>query len=172
MQYTQNRYTDEHIETVFDNYESQQRVDGFMFDLQMWDIAEQIEYDRQRTLSYPDTDVFILCFAVNDKNSMKSAEKKWYSEIRKYNKHSPVILVGLKSDLRNPSYQNPNFVTLDDATDMLHNLNLYSYVECSSRNNTNIIAVFETAVHAYLYYEQHADAAKATQKMKGCCTIL
>lgn len=37
-----------------------------MVELSLWDTAGQEEYDRLRPLSYPDTDVILLCFAIDE----------------------------------------------------------------------------------------------------------
>lgn len=39
-------------------------VDGRPISLGLWDTAGQEDYDRLRPLSYPQTDVFLICFSV------------------------------------------------------------------------------------------------------------
>ena len=39
-------------------------VDGVAVSLGLWDTAGQEDYDRLRPLSYPQTDVFLICFSV------------------------------------------------------------------------------------------------------------
>jgi len=46
-------------------------------------MVGQEEFDRLRTLSYADTHVIMLCFAVDSRDSLENVEEKWYDEIAK-----------------------------------------------------------------------------------------
>lgn len=62
--------------------------------------AGQEDYDRLRPLSYPQTDVFLICFAVNSPTSLQNIRSKWWPEVQHYCPNTPVVLLGMKSDLR------------------------------------------------------------------------
>ena len=53
-----------------------------------------------RPLSYPNCDIFLLCFSLVEKASLNNVYTKWCPELRRYARRVPIILVGLKSDLR------------------------------------------------------------------------
>ena len=46
------------------------------YQVELWDTAGQEEYDRLRPLSYPDSDVIIICFSVNYPTSLSNIEDK------------------------------------------------------------------------------------------------
>jgi Ras homolog gene family, member A len=103
------------VPTVFENYLTNtiHEPTGKIVELALWDTAGQEEYDRLRPLSYPETDVILICFAIDSHASLENVTDKvlplvgaslillqWYPEVRHFCPNTPVLLVGLKSDLR------------------------------------------------------------------------
>lgn len=52
--YTDHRFSEEHVPTVFDNMAINLKVDNKLYNLILWDTAGQEEFERLRPLSYPD----------------------------------------------------------------------------------------------------------------------
>lgn len=63
-------------------------------------LAGQEDYDRLRPLSYPQTDVFLVGFAVNSPTSFENVRSKWVPELQHHCPGTPFLLVGMKGDLR------------------------------------------------------------------------
>ena len=100
MSYVNNAFPSDYLPTIFDNYAAPVVVDGRPVNLGLWDTAGQEEYDRLRPLSYPSTDVFILCYSTISPASYSNVLQKWYPELKHHAPDTPIILVGTKTDLR------------------------------------------------------------------------
>ncbi|CAK7568108.1 MAG: Rho GTPase [Sporothrix epigloea] len=86
--------------TVFENYVHDIFVDNVHIELSLWDTAGQEEFDRLRSLSYDDTDLIMLCYSVDSKDSLENVESKWVGEITDNCPGVKLVLVALKCDLR------------------------------------------------------------------------
>jgi small GTP-binding protein len=67
-----------YVPTVFENYITQttHNPTGKAVELALWDTAGQEEYDRLRPLSYPETDLLFVCFAIDCPNSLENVMDK------------------------------------------------------------------------------------------------
>ncbi|EFX02112.1 protein rho3 [Grosmannia clavigera kw1407] len=86
--------------TVFENYVHDIFVDNVHIELSLWDTAGQEEFDRLRSLSYDDTDLIMLCYSVDSRDSLENVESKWVGEIADNCPGVKLVLVALKCDLR------------------------------------------------------------------------
>ena len=104
ISYTTDSFPTEYVPTVFDNYQANVMVDGRPISVGLWDTAGQEDYDRLRPLSYPNTDVFIVCYSIISPTSLENVGNKWIPEIRHHCPCAPFLLVGTKSDLRKDAH--------------------------------------------------------------------
>lgn len=67
-----------YVPTVFENYITHKthEASGKTVELALWDTAGQEEYDRLRPLSYPETDVLFVCFAIDSPHSLENVLDK------------------------------------------------------------------------------------------------
>uniref|UniRef100_A0A914VJ08 Uncharacterized protein n=1 Tax=Plectus sambesii TaxID=2011161 RepID=A0A914VJ08_9BILA len=78
--FSKDQFPDVYVPTVFENYVADIEVDGKQVELALWDTAGQEDYDRLRPLSYPDTDVILMCFSIDSPDSLENIPEKWTPE--------------------------------------------------------------------------------------------
>ncbi|XP_064208867.1 ras homolog family member Gb [Anguilla rostrata] len=167
ISYTTNAFPKEYIPTVFDNYSAQVTVDNRVVSLNLWDTAGQEEYDRLRTLSYPQTNVFIICFSVASPPSYENVKHKWHPEVTHHCPSVPILLVGTKKDLRaDPEVlkklkeQNQTAVTQQQGAALARQIHALKYLECSALNQEGVKEVFAEAMRAFLNPQAPASGKK------------
>ena len=72
--YINDTFPEEHVPTVLDCYRTEVSIDNKALTIHIWDSAGQDDYSRLRPLGYADADVFLLCYAVSDRDSFKNIE--------------------------------------------------------------------------------------------------
>ncbi|KAI9679006.1 MAG: Rho GTPase [Bathelium mastoideum] len=152
--YSQGYFPEKYVPTVFENYitHTTERRTGKTVELALWDTAGQEEYDRLRPLSYPETDLLFVCFAIDCPNSLENVMDKWYPEVLHFCPTTPMILLGLKSDLRHKrtciellKTQGLTPVTPQQGEAVAKKMGA-AYMECSSKEMNGVHEIFETAV--------------------------
>ncbi|KAI9761458.1 MAG: Rho GTPase [Candelina submexicana] len=154
ISYSQGYFPEKYVPTVFENYITHtiHPPTGKTVELALWDTAGQEEYDRLRPLSYPETDLLFVCFAIDCPNSLENVMDKWYPEVLHFCPTAPLILVGLKSDLRTKrtcidllKTQGLTPVTPEQGRAVAGRMGA-TYMECSSKEMTGVDDIFESAV--------------------------
>jgi len=168
--FSKDQFPEVYVPTVFENYVADIEVDGKQVELALWDTAGQEDYDRLRPLSYPDTDVILMCFSIDSPDSLENIPEKWTPEVKHFCPNVPIILVGNKKDLRNDEgtkwelqKQKQEPVKKEDAEEMAQKINAFAYLECSAKSKEGVREVFETATRA---------ALQTKKKKKGKCALL
>uniref|UniRef100_A0A0D9Y5K7 Uncharacterized protein n=1 Tax=Oryza glumipatula TaxID=40148 RepID=A0A0D9Y5K7_9ORYZ len=155
----------DYIPTVFDNFSANVSVDGSVVNLGLWDTAGQEDYSRLRPLSYRGADVFILSFSLISRASYENVQKKWMPELRRFAPGVPVVLVGTKLDLREDraylaDHPASSIITMEQGEELRKLIGAVAYIECSSKTQRNIKAVFDTAIKVVLQPPRHKDVTR------------
>jgi small GTP-binding protein len=158
ISYANNRFPEDYIPTVFDNYVVNLTAGTETIELGLWDTAGQEEYDRLRPLSYANANVFLICFAVVNSISFENITSKWFPEVMHFCPNVPLVLVGTKVDLRKDdsvveklkaSGQQP--ITTAQGGELAKKIKAFKYIECSARTQENLKTVFDEAIKAAFF---------------------
>ncbi|CAO2651519.1 Nn.00g040890.m01.CDS01 [Neocucurbitaria sp. VM-36] len=192
ISYTTNKFPSEYVPTVFDNYavtvmtsEREQlaqqqltpsRIGDEPYTLGLFDTAGQEDYDRLRPLSYPQTDVFLVCFSVTSPASFENVREKWFPEVHHHCPGVPCLIVGTQVDLREDTQVKDKLakqrmapVKREDGERMARELGAVKYVECSALTQYKLKDVFDEAIVAAL--EPPATRKEGERKKRGKCAI-
>lgn len=132
------------------------RIGDEPYTLGLFDTAGQEDYDRLRPLSYPQTDVFLVCFSVTSPASFENVREKWFPEVHHHCPGVPCLIVGTQVDLRDDpgvkdklSKQKMQPVRKEDGERMAKELGAVKYVECSALTQYKLKDVFDEVSHLF-----------------------
>ncbi|KAL7674268.1 hypothetical protein ACOME3_000547 [Neoechinorhynchus agilis] len=179
MSYSSDAFPGEYVPTVFDNYSANlMHNKQSIFCLSLWDTAGQEDYDRLRPLSYPQTDVFLLCFSLTNVASFTNITMKWLPEIKRYCPKTPFILVGTKVDLRDSDRttnrrETGKIITREQGQNLAKKICAHAYIECSALTKQNLRLVFDVAIDCTTNqnYRKKSGQWKGSRRSSsvGCC---
>lgn len=165
--FSKGTFPEVYVPTVFENYVADVEVDGKHVELALWDTAGQEDYDRLRPLSYPDSHVILICFAIDSPDSLDNVQEKWISEVLHFCVNLPIILVATKKDLRYDQKtieelrrvsQRP--VSPEEGEAVARKIGAFKYLECSAKTGEGVREVFETATRAAMLKHKPTAAKK------------
>jgi len=161
ISYANNRFPEDYIPTVFDNYVVNLTAGDRNIELGLWDTAGQEEYDRLRPLSYANANVFLICFSLVNPVSFENVSAKWYPEVMHFCPEVPQILVGTKLDARSDQglleklkSQGQKPVTTEQGQELARKIKAVKYMECSAKTSEGLKAVFDEAIKAVLFQKR------------------
>eukprot|EP01097_Dermamoeba_algensis_P008178 TRINITY_DN5334_c0_g1_i1.p1 TRINITY_DN5334_c0_g1~~TRINITY_DN5334_c0_g1_i1.p1 ORF type:complete len:198 (-),score=40.87 TRINITY_DN5334_c0_g1_i1:242-835(-) len=175
--YTQQKFPEDYIPTVFDNYEALINFEGKEVKFSLWDTAGQEGYARIRTLSYPRTDIFLLCYSVVNPTSFVNVKDRWCRELQHLCPTTPIILVGTQIDLRNneaklKELKNDGIMPLtqSDGQSKATEIKALKYLECSALTRDGLKQVFDEALTTVMHHR--AAVASGAVKKNPFCLLL
>jgi Ras-related C3 botulinum toxin substrate 1 len=177
ISYTSNSFPQEYVPTVFDNYTCNIMVEGKTISLGLWDTAGQEDYDRLRPLSYPQTDVFLVCFSIINPTSFANIKTKWVPEVRHHCPNTKMILVGTKLDLRDSreaidKIKEQGFagaITTQEGQNLAKEIGAVQYMECSALTQKGLKQVFDQAIKSVI---RPSVQRRPAPKKEASCTLL
>lgn len=131
-----------YIPTLFNNFSKVVSVGDKRYNVTLWDTTGNEEYSMLRSLSFQETDVFLICYAVNNILSFHNT-RKWIEELSGYD--VPMVLCGTKCDV-----VDGNIVDRNLPKALSREYGLHGYIECSAVEFVNVKKVFDTVIEAAL----------------------
>ncbi|CAG7659095.1 unnamed protein product [Allacma fusca] len=128
----------------------------------LWDTAGDEDWDRVRSMLYPEKDVILLCFSIDDPTSFQNIREKWYREVQFHCPNIPKILVGTKLDLREDkatveklraAKEEP--IPYSKGVSLAEQIGAVKYLECSALTQQGVECVFLQAIVAALNHRAH-----------------
>ncbi|KAK1333098.1 hypothetical protein QTO34_006633, partial [Cnephaeus nilssonii] len=136
------------------------------------------DYDRLRPLSYPMTDVFLICFSVVNPASFQNVKEEWVPELKEYAPNVPFLLIGTQIDLRddpktlarlNDMKEKP--ICVEQGQKLAKEIGACCYVECSALTQKGLKTVFDEAIIAILTPKKHTVKKRIGSRCINCCLI-
>ncbi|XP_023559257.1 transforming protein RhoA-like isoform X2 [Octodon degus] len=149
--FSKDQFPEVYVPTVFENYVE--------------------DYDRLRPLSYPDTNVILMCFFIDSPDSLKNIPEKWTPEVKCFCPNVHIILVGNMKDLQKDEHtrwelakvkQEP--VKPEEDRDRTNRIGTFGYMDYSVKTKDGVREVLEVAMRAALQ-------ARCGKKKSGCLVL-
>ncbi len=146
--FVKHEFPEKYIPMTFENHISEIEVDGKVVELALWDTTGSENFERLRPLTYPDTDVILMCFSVSCQDSLENIPLKWLPEVKHYCPGVPFLLVGTNRDLRT----NTDVVCVHpmEGKLMATKIGAVIYMECSAKLQEGVREIFVSAAQASL----------------------
>lgn len=142
--------------------------------------------NRYLCLPADDTDLIMLCYSVDSKDSLENVESKWVGEIADNCPGVKLVLVALKCDLREsgddddeddtandsarpdgavggPREKKP-MINYDQGLEVARRINAMRYLECSAMRNRGVNEAFTEAARVALSVKKEREDSK-------CCVM-
>ncbi|KAI1438251.1 P-loop containing nucleoside triphosphate hydrolase protein [Xylaria sp. CBS 124048] len=153
LRFHRDTFSSSYTPTQYDLFHKVVKVDGQDIDVELWDTSGNLALEQLSRLNYLAWDCVFLCFSVSSPRSFNSARNRWIHHIRRHTRGAPLILVGMKTDLRvGASLWSPLYPDLDTritATEgvmVAEAIGATKYVECSAKTCQGINGVIEDGV--------------------------
>ena len=160
MSYLYNIFSDGCLPTLYDILSKNVTVEDREINLLLCDTSGQDDLVRIREFLYQGgVGVVIICFDLCRRPSLKNVKCTWYPEVSKFLPGVPIVLVGMKLDLR----ESMNMITEErwkigsgpvttvEGMALAKEIKASDYFECSARTSVGLNEVFYQAIHAVLH---------------------
>ncbi|PSR97317.1 hypothetical protein BD289DRAFT_480168 [Coniella lustricola] len=158
-------------------------VDDFRAKLDIWDVSSQCETtcafeNSVRPLMLSAFDAIVVCYDIGSNRSLVAALEKWKVVASRHCPGTPVVLVGLKDDLRSewPTLR-LNFlphertaIARGQGEQIAARMQASSYFECSARTGDGVVDFFHAMIR-FSKQQQDAQRHEAVRQASTSCKV-
>ncbi|CAH0562354.1 unnamed protein product [Brassicogethes aeneus] len=159
ISFTKNDFNEDYVPTIYEIQSKEIKVGDKDCFLRLWDTAGEEDYDRLRPLSYPGTDLILMCYNIENPDSLVNVYMKWAPEVKHFLPNKPIILVGNKLDLRSDPEVITSLlkhgkkpVTNKEGYKVAKKIGAINFYECSAKTMFNVREIFNYAAE-YLMFQ-------------------
>ncbi|KAK3093109.1 hypothetical protein FSP39_011162 [Pinctada imbricata] len=140
------KFSHQYIATTSETHNGCVRYEGEKYNVEITDLAGEREEGVFSNDQFRNTDVFIVCYSVNDRESFDGIRSFWIPELCKQRNKPKIVLVGLQSDGRLKENAMENHVSYMEGLLLQHEIKAIDFVESSAFLGSNINCIFESVV--------------------------
>ncbi|KAJ8309509.1 hypothetical protein KUTeg_014383 [Tegillarca granosa] len=156
---------EDYVATVFENYAGNVAVAGEKYTISIFDSAGQHDYASLRAFTYKDSEVFVLCYSVIDRESFNSIKSFWVPELKEFvGRKRPILLVGTQTDCRY-LHEDGKTVSKKEGEELAKDIGAEGYFESASFTSEGVRPVFDKVVLSALKYRKKK--SKILQRIFG-----
>ena len=104
-------------------------------------------------MSYPNTNILIICFSIDSRSSFSNITQRWLPEVKHFCPNAPFILAATKIDLRESEdvtlklqQEGKSLITKEEYVALTKKVKAAGYCECSALQNKGVADLFDEAV--------------------------
>ncbi len=179
MSFNGKKFPRDYVPTVFETYSREIHIEGEAIELGLWDTAGQEGYDRLRPLAYPHCDCFIICYSVDNPDSLFNVKAKWLPELEHFSPNVPRILVATKKDIRRRTLaimdilngnKAPSIVSYEEGLCTAATIGASRFLETSAMYNDGVREMFEQTARVALEAREKQNETKVKKHER--CSIM
>ncbi|KAK8899877.1 hypothetical protein M9Y10_002200 [Tritrichomonas musculus] len=159
-------FPDYYICSVYDTYATTINFNNISVNIEITDIlGGEEDFIKLRQYEYSRYHIILVCFSLVSPPSYESIKSKWINEIREYEPNKKIVLIGMKSDLRDnfhiSSDEEMSPISTLKGEQLKMEIKALEYVECSSLKQYNLNGVLQSIAKVHFAFESSKKEKKS-----------
>ena len=146
---TTNEIPSTYTPTVLDNHSKTITFGTTSIQLEIVDTAGNEDYDQLRPVSYPQTNMFLIFFSLEKRQTFASIESRWLNQIAQHCPNVRYILVGTKYN------ETKSIISQEEIDELKLKISAIEYIEVEVKNQKHVENLFERVVIQSVLHQQN-----------------